>query len=141
MTFLAALGSLIVRGLQIVLGIAPIVQASAPSASGTVGAIASELQQISSIIIQVEAIGQALTPGLTGAQKLQASTPLVAQILLQSAVLSGHTIADPALFTNGAEQIASGMANVLNSLKANVTTVPMSEPLLLPTPPVPAKPS
>ena len=80
----------------------------------------NDLTQIGSIIAQVEAMGQALS--LPGTQKLTAAAPLVAQVVLNSELLIGRKITDEALFTKATQEIASGMADLLNSLKADVQT-------------------
>jgi hypothetical protein len=62
-----------------------------------------------------------LGPG-TGAQKLAASAPLVANILKTSELVSGKKIADEVLFMQGATDITSGMAKILNSLHPDAAT-------------------
>jgi hypothetical protein len=116
-TFLKTLGSIILKATQIVLGFAPIAQSAFPSQAGTIQTVEDKLQQIANIIVQTEAIGQALT--LTGAQKLTAAAPLVAQEILSSSLLVGHQIADAAKFQTAVSGIASNMADLLNSLKAD----------------------
>lgn len=118
MTFLKTLGSLIVKGLQIITGFAlPIAQVAAPGTVPIIQTVVNDLQQIGNIIVQVEAIGQALA--LTGAQKLTASAPLVAQVIMSSSLLVGHVIADQAKFTAAVNGIASNFADLLNSLQAD----------------------
>lgn len=115
MKFLSKLAQVILQGVSIVSGIAPIVS-QIPGASGAVQTISQDLAQIAQIIAQVEVIGQKL--GHAGPDKLVAAAPLVEQVLLQSALLAGRKIdknrAD--LFRQGAEKIAGGMADVLNSV-------------------------
>lgn len=118
MTFLKTLGSLIVKGLQIISGFAlPIAQVAAPGTVPIIQTVVNDLQQIGNIIVQVEAIGQALA--LTGAQKLTASAPLVAQVIMSSSLLVGHVIADQPKFTAAVNGIASNFADLLNSLQAD----------------------
>lgn len=118
LTFLKKIGEDIIKVAGIVTGFEPLALAAMPGVSGAISTVVGDLQQMASIVVSVEAVGASMTPALTGAQKLQAATPQVAQIILKSGALVGHEVADQALFTNGAEQIASGIANVLNSLKA-----------------------
>jgi hypothetical protein len=118
LTFLKKAGQDIVQIAGIALGFVPLAQAASPNNAGLIGKVASELDQLKSLIIQVEAFGAALPAGMDGATKLKVATPMVAQLVLRSDMMLGHEIQDQALFTNGAEQIASGVANVLNSLKA-----------------------
>ena len=119
MTFLKKFGGLIVKGLQIVSGL----QSSGlfPTQAGALQVVSKDLASIAEIITQVEVMGQVL--GSPGADKLRAATPLVAQIVLQSSILARHEIANPELFRAGCQQIAAGMADVLNSLKDDVGAV------------------
>lgn len=121
MTFLKKVGSYIVKGLQIIAQFEGVVTATVPGSGTVIQVISKDLTDIGNIIIQIEAAGQAL--GLPGAQKLTAATPAVAQVLLQSALLANHKVANEALFQSGAQKIADGMVDVLNSLKDDVATV------------------
>jgi hypothetical protein len=76
--------------------------------------VSTTIDPIIKIITDVEAIGTALA--LTGPQKLTAATPLVMQALAPYASRVG--IDNAALFQAGAEKMAAGMVDVLNSLKA-----------------------
>lgn len=114
MTFLSKLGSAILKGIAIVSGIAPVISQNIPGIAGPVQVLSQDLTQIADIITQVEAIGQAF--GQAGPDKLKAAAPLVAQVLLKSSILANNKIANPDLFNQGATAIASGMADVLNSL-------------------------
>jgi hypothetical protein len=115
MKFLSKLAQVILQGVSIVSGIAPVI-AQVPGAAGPVQTISQDLAQIAQIIAQVEVIGQKLKHA--GPDKLLAAAPLVEQVLLQSSLLAGRKIdknrAD--LFTQGSKKIADGMADVLNSL-------------------------
>lgn len=114
MTFLSRLGSILLKVLSIATGIGPLVT---PFLGGTAGTVAStavnDLTQIGKVIVMAEALIQG--KGL-GATKLAAATPLIAQILQSSEMLSGKHIANNALFMQGARQITSGMADVLNAI-------------------------
>lgn len=116
MTFLQKLGSVLKIGLQLAGVVMPTVQAVAPD-NKIVQTVSNDLDQIGSTIGLVEAIGQALS--LPGAQKLQAASGPVSQIILQSSLMAGRKIAQPELFTAGATKVASGMADILNSLHEN----------------------
>lgn len=120
MTFLKKLGSILLKVTEIAVGFSPIVQQLLPGSATTVATVSKDLAQIADIIVQAEAMGQAL--GQAGAQKLIAATPMVAQIILASSILANHKIANPGLFQQGCTSIASGMADVLNSLKDDVQT-------------------
>lgn len=122
MTFLKRFGEIALKCIAIAGGFAPLVQAAVPdSAKPTVALVASDLALVADIITKTEVMGQAL--GIAGPDKLKAAAPLVAQIILSSSVLAQHEIANPALFQQGCASVASGMADVLNSLKDKVETV------------------
>ena len=63
---------------------------------------------------------------MTGVQKMNAAAAQIGQIFLQVEGLAGHPQADPQKFTIGTQQIASGLANVLNSYHAQPAPVPTS---------------
>lgn len=118
MTFLKKLGSIIAKGLQLAGQFEGLIPANVAQ---TYTIVKNELVQIAKVIIDVEVMGQALS--LPGAQKLTAATPAVAQIILDSAILAHRKIADEALFKAGAQKIADGMADVLNSIKDDVQVI------------------
>jgi len=121
MTFLSKLGAAILKFTQIVAGIAPVAEAAFPGQSVQIQTVSNDLAQIAQIVTNVEAVGQALK--LPGDQKLTGASPLVAQVILQSSMLVGHSIDDEALFQKACTEIAGGVADLLNSLKSNVATV------------------
>ena len=121
MTFLKKLGSILAKGLAMATGIWPIVQgffgsSTSPVVHGAVEyvpTIINDLTQIAGIVVQVEAIIQ--TPG-SGADKLKAATPLVANVVRTSELISGKKIANDTLFIQGCGKLTDGMADILNSL-------------------------
>ena len=121
MKFLTKLGQIILKGVEIWAGFAPLVQTAFPNQAGTIQTVSNDLAQIANIVVETEAVGQAL--GLAGNQKLQAATPSVAQIILSSSMLANHKIANPDLFKQGCQKITDGMADVLNSLHDQIDTV------------------
>lgn len=118
MTFLKKFGAALVKGLAVVAGFEPTVNGLigglAPQAAGIVAQAESELSQISSVVGNVEAIGQALA--LTGAQKLTAAAIPVEQIILSASFMTGKNIKDETKFKAAVSAIASGFADLLNSL-------------------------
>lgn len=116
MTFLKKLGQVISNIAGIVTGIGPIFGTAIPQASSTIAVVTSDLQQIAGIIETVEAIGAAATSPVPGSEKLRMATPLVAQAILQSSLLAGKKIANEALYRQGANKVADGVADILNSL-------------------------
>lgn len=111
MKFLSILGRIIVEGTKIITGLGSVL----PKTTVPMDRIVDTLERVIDIIINIEAFGQAL--GITGPDKLKAAIPMVTQILLQSDVLAGKKIDNHPLFKQGAEKIASGVADILNSLK------------------------
>ncbi len=123
MTFLKKLGTIVLKVTEIVTGFGPLASMLIPGTKDDkiIQMVSADLVQIASIIAQVEVFGQAL--GIAGPDKLKAAAPAVAQIILQSAVMVNHKIENPALFHQGCTKVADGMADILNSLKADVDTV------------------
>ena len=120
MKFLSKLGQIILKGVEIYAGFEPVAEMAFPGQKDKLQVISKDLSEIASIVVNVEGVGQALK--LAGPQKLQAAAPLVANAILQSSILVNHTINDQALFQQGAQKIADGMADVLNSLHDNINT-------------------
>ncbi len=131
MTFLKALGRYIVEAIQILSGITPIVQQNQPGAATVITKVESELQQLAGIIVTVEAVGTSL--GLPGTDKVRAAGPLVAQLILQSELMVGKTVADGPKFATAAQTIAGGIADLLNSLSAS--SIQTAAPAPVPVPP------
>lgn len=116
MTFLKKLGSVLAKGLAVATGIWPLVSGlfgSDTKVTEYVPGVINDLSQIAGIVVQVEAVVQ--TPG-SGAAKLQAAAPLVANVIRTSQLISGKKIANETLFVQGCTKITDGMADVLNSL-------------------------
>lgn len=111
MKFLSKLGQIIMKVTAIAAGITPLF----PQYDKVTGKVVDTLNGIAAIVMNVEVFGQIL--GTVGADKLKAATPLVAQIILQSDMMTGKKINDPILFKAGAEKITAGVADVLNSIK------------------------
>ena len=121
-TFLSKLGKVMQIAGKVVgvyMGFAPGLAMLTPTKKDDefVGKTIEPLQQVAAIIVQVEAMAQTLDVPLPGTDKLKMATPIVAQIILQSGVLAGKKIANPELFKQGCASVASGMADVLNSIK------------------------
>lgn len=119
MTLLQKIGSFILKGIEIVSGLLPI--ATTTTNQGVVATVSADLAQVANIIVAAEAAGQAIQA--SGAQMLTMAAPQVAQVILSSAILANHKISNQALFTTGCQSIASGMADVLNSLDPSSVTV------------------
>jgi len=139
MTFLQKLGKVlatIANVAAVAAGIGPILQPFL--GSGTASKIAStavnDLTSIGQVVLQAETLIQGTG---TGATKLSAATPLVAQIVQTSELIAGKKIANEALFIQGSQKITSGMADILNSLHADNVPNPSPAPALQPLPTLP----
>lgn len=121
MKFLTKLGNVLLQVTQVVTGFAPLAKVALPGYADKVDVVSQDLAELSQIIVNVEAVGQALS--LAGPQKLQAAAPLIAQVLIRSSIVANHKVANPVLFQQGATKIADGLADVLNSLEDKVETV------------------
>lgn len=119
MSWLKKLGVIILKATQIATGIGPILGGKAQTVET---AIADKLTQIGEVVTLAEVFGQAVSTPLPGAEKLKAVTPAVAQIILTSSLVAGRKINDPVKFQAGAQQIAAGVADILNSLEDKVET-------------------
>jgi len=119
MNFLKKLGQAVVKAAEVVGIFQPLIQGVLPArGAGTVAEVSDDLTKIAGMISTVEAAATAVTSTtLTGPQKLQMATPLVAQVIMQSDILVGHKIKDAARFQKGCASIGSGMADVLSSLE------------------------
>ncbi len=127
-TFLGRLGkilSTLVNIASYAVGIGPILKPFLGSAGSTVvaaaGTAVNDLTSIGQIVLQAEALIQGT--GL-GATKLAAASPLVAQIVQTSELVSGRKIANETLFIQGCTKITSGIADVLNSLHTDGVPTP-----------------
>lgn len=131
MSFLSKLGNVLARIVGIVTGIGPLVEPFLGSgkAATVTGTVVNDLTSIGQVVVQAEALIQGTG---TGATKLAAATPLVAQIILTSEMVSGKKIANDALFIQGAGKVTSGIADVLNAI--DPSEVKTSGPSLTPPP-------
>lgn len=111
MKFLSKLGQIISKVTAIATGIAPLF----PQYDKETGKVVDTLNGVAAIVMNVEVFGTVL--GTPGADKLKAATPLVAQIILQSDMMTGKKINDQALFKAGVEKVTAGIADILNSIK------------------------
>jgi len=114
MKFLSKLAQIFAKGLQIVGVFAPIVSQVLPQSAGTVQTVSKDLTEILQATIDAEQVGVALS--LKGPDKLKAAIPAVSDIILQSAALANHKIANPDLYNQGVAKIADGAADIVNSL-------------------------
>jgi len=120
MDFLKRLGSILLKGTQIALGVGPLVSSAFPSTSGAVVTVTNDLSAIGQVVVNAEAFGQALS--LPGDQKLKAAIPAAAQVFLSSQMLHGRKVQDVARFNAAVATITGGVADMLKSLDDNIKT-------------------
>lgn len=136
MTWLKKIGQVLAAGIAVATGLGPVL-AQFFGAKGQTDAsnVVNDLTQIGQVVISAEALIQ--TPG-SGATKLQAATPLVANVVKTSELLAGKEIANETLFIQGCTEITAAVADILNSLKpSGVSTQgqPITAAAVPPTPP------
>ncbi len=115
MSLLKRIGSIVAKGLTIATGVSPVIIREIPGAAGVVSALNDGLGEISKVVTDVEAVAQALGT-LNGADKLKAAMPLVLQVVMNSGLLEGKVIIDPALFNDGIKDLTNGVVKILNSI-------------------------
>ena len=117
MTFLKKLGTILLNEAGIATGVGPIIMPFLGSgkAAQVEGKVVNDLTSIGSLIVQIETAFAAV-PGSTGAQKLQAAIPLVANVIKTSEMVSGKKIANEALFTQAVTEYTQATVDLLNSI-------------------------
>jgi len=122
MTWLKKYGLAVLKFIGQVVGVLPQYLSSATATGTTLG---DTLAKIGQAVATAEVMIGALSDpnAKTGADKLRAATPIVAQLVQTSELLTGKKIANEALFIQGCTKITDGTADVLNSLKADVEVV------------------
>lgn len=114
MKFLSKLAELFAKGLQILGVFQPIVSAVVPGLAAPIQVVSKDLTEAFQVIVDTEEVGAALQ--LKGPDKLKAAAPRIADIILQSAALANHKVANPDLFNQGTTKVADGLADIVNSL-------------------------
>lgn len=118
MSFLKKLGQTVLKAIGVASGFLPIFQGV--FGQGTVVAqVTDDLSKIASAVQTVEVVVGAVSDpnAKTGADKLKAVTPLIAQVVQTSEIIAGKKIHDDALFIQGCQKLGDGMADILNSLE------------------------
>lgn len=132
MNFLAKLGSFLAKGVALLSGLGPLVTPLFGSKSGAViGTVVQDLTSVGTVVVSAEAV---LGAG-AGPAKLAAAAPLVANIVKTSELVSGHKIANEALFMQGCTDLTNAVAEILNSLDGGAV---QSQGQPLPTTPAPS---
>ena len=117
MTFLKKLGQVLLKVVGIAAGVGPIITPFLGSgkAAQITGTAVNDLTSIGSLVVQIETAFAAV-PGSTGAQKLQAAIPLVANVIKTSELVAGKKIANEALFTQACTEYTQATVDLLNSI-------------------------
>lgn len=120
MSWLKKFGEVVVKVVGLATGFEPLLLPLLPQKGQVVTtAVVSDITRISAVVATAEGMFAAVSDpsAKTGAQKLQAATPFVGQIIQSSDFMIGRKIKDQALFIKGCQEITSGMADILNSLE------------------------
>lgn len=117
LTFLKKLGQILLNVAGVATGLGPLVGNlfGSGKAGQVVGTVTNDLTSIAQLVVTIETAFAAI-PNSTGAQKLEALVPLVANIISTSQVVAGKKIAQSELFTKGCTEVAQGMVDILNSI-------------------------
>jgi hypothetical protein len=119
-SFLQKLGKYLAEGVAIAAGVGPLVSPLFGSKSGVVQSSittgVNDLTAVGGVVVQAEAL---LQGSGNGAAKLATAAPLVANIVKTSELVSGHQIANNALFIQGCTDLTNAVAEILNSLSSN----------------------
>lgn len=125
MTWLKKAGLVLLKVLGVVTGLEPLLSPYlGKGATATVSKDVNELTSIGNVVLQAETLIQGTG---TGATKLAAATPLVANIVRTSELLTGKNIANETAFITACQNLTGAVADILNSLspdtiKAHVDT-------------------
>lgn len=111
MSFLSKFGSALLKGIQVVSGLSPVLSGIN---NPIVNKVEDSLMLISGAVATVEAIGQALN--IHGPDKVKAAAPLISQVILQSSFMLNKKIDNPELFNKACAAIGSDFADLMNSL-------------------------
>jgi len=116
MTFLKKLGTVVLKIVGVLTGFMPLVESITPSAA-TVQSVEDKLGEAFNVIVTAEQMFAASSDGANGlgSQKLKAATPFVAKLVQNTALLSGKTPKDEALFESSCTNLTAALAGILNS--------------------------
>jgi len=130
MTFLAKLGSFLAKGIALLTGLGPLISPLlGAKAGGVVQTAVNDFTAVGQVVVSAEAM---LGAG-SGPAKLAAAAPLVANIVKGSELISGHKIANEALFIQGCTDLTHAVAEILNSLSAD-NLQSQGQPIVVPAP-------
>jgi len=118
-SILKKIGLGLLKGAQIVAGLAPIIQTSTGAVSaigGTPAKVADKLDQIVGAVVQAETIIGAVSDptAKTGSQKVKAANVYTQQIVQTIELIAGKHPKDPAAFELACQNLTGAVADVLN---------------------------
>lgn len=116
MSFLKQFGRVVLAGSKLAIGLSPLI----PTSTSKEEKVKDTIENIAGVILTTEALGASLNT--LGVAKLNASAPIVAQLLMQCDLIKGKKIKDQTLFLEGSKAVADGMAKILNSLHEDSLT-------------------
>jgi len=124
MNFLSKIGKIVGQVLTTWSGIAPIVRGFLPpDVQGKILPIMDTILEVRDVIITVEEIAALSSLEIRGAEKLRIAGPLVGKVILRSTLVANKKVKDPELFKQGTTAVASGMADILNSLDDDMNEI------------------
>jgi hypothetical protein len=125
LSFLENFGLGVLRGA----GMIPAVTQVLESSSGQQIPVLDKLSQVAGLVQEVEVIAQTLGGPGQGAKKAQAVGPLVAQVVMSSELVAGKKIspAMQAKFQTACTNLAGDVADILNCLEPNQSTIPTDQ--------------
>lgn len=114
MNLLTKIGQVAMKGLAILSGYGGLASALVPQASGAIQKVTSELSLFAGVVGDVQAFGEVAQ--IHGPDKLKMAAVKIEQVILDSAFMAGHKIADPALFKKAVEGYAQATVDFMQSL-------------------------
>jgi hypothetical protein len=126
MTFLAKLGGILAKVLQVVTAIEPVINAVLPNSVQqrivpVENTVNSELTDIAGELAAAEQAYQSVTAAggaLNDAQKLAIALPMISQVVLTSPFLQNKKIANESGFQTGITNLSIAIQDILNSTEA-----------------------
>jgi hypothetical protein len=116
-TFLKVIGQVLAGGTQLLSFVFPVLRPL--MGGGTLaGEITTGVNDFTAIGTQVITIETALQ-GKTGPEKLAAASTLVEGVVRTSELVSGHKIADEAMFIEGCTDLTNATVKIMNALDAS----------------------
>jgi hypothetical protein len=114
--FLKKAGQLLVNTVSMVeLGYPVLGKFLPKKVEGVADVAIADLEELSGVVTNVEAVAQALPTGLTGEQKFKAALPGITRAVAASSVMAGKKIADQVLFQKACSEYAQATVDMLNS--------------------------